>query len=233
MPESKWTEVVGVIAHDLKTPITSVKGYLELIEQVGTLNERQQQFSERALNSLKHMEQLIALLLELSWIDADRPLQCDDCDLAALLNRVTAVLEDMAARREVTVHLELEPELGAIPAESRRLEQAILNLVNNAIKYNRQGGEVWVTASKRDAQVDLTIRDTGVGIAPEDLPFIFDRFYRARSHSGAHIEGTGLGLSIVKAVIEKHGGTITLESVLGEGTTFFVALPRERGANCE
>ncbi len=231
MPKSSWTEVVGVIAHDLKTPITSVKGYLELIEQAGTLNERQQQFSERALNSLKHMEQLIALLLELSWIDADRPLQCDDCDLTALLNRVVVVLEDMAARREVTFHLDIEPELGVIPAESRRLEQAILNLLNNAIKYNRQGGEVWVTATKRDTQVDLTIRDNGVGIAPEDLPFIFDRFYR--SQSGAHIEGTGLGLSIVKAVIEKHGGTITLESVLGEGTTFFVILPKERGASCE
>ncbi|MBK8028612.1 MAG: HAMP domain-containing histidine kinase [Anaerolineae bacterium] len=233
MPESSWTEVVGVIAHDLKTPITSVKGYLELIEQVGELNERQQQFSERALNSLKHMEQLVGLLLELSWIDADRPLQCDDCDVAALLTRVVSVLEDMAARREVTCHLEIEPHLGVIPAEGRRLEQAILNLVNNAIKYNRQGGNVWVTAKKSESHVHLTIRDTGVGIAPEDQPYIFDRFYRVRSHSHEHIEGTGLGLSIVKAVIEKHGGTITLESALGEGTTFFVTLPRARGASCE
>lgn len=221
-----WTEVVGVIAHDLKTPITSVKGYLELIERVGTLNDRQQQFCERAQNSLKQMESLVTLLLELSWIDADRPLECDSCDLAALLLSSAALLEQMAARQAVLVHVEMAESVGMIQAESRRLEQAFINLINNAIKYNHQGGEVWMTASGTVDGVEVTIRDTGRGIAPEDQAHIFERFYRVRPH-GETVEGTGLGLSIVKAVIEKHSGTITLDSCVGEGSTFKVWLPRQ------
>lgn len=220
-------DVVSIIAHDLKTPITSVKGYLELIERVGTLNERQQQFSQRALNSLKQMEQLITLLLEMSWIDADQPLKRDPCDLATLLREAANLLEDMAARHEVAIHVDIAPELGIILAESRRVEQVILNLLSNAIKYNRPGGDVWLTATGTATEVEFSIRDTGIGIPPEDLPFIFDRFFRARRPGGELIEGTGLGLSIARAIVEKHGGTIRLESSLGSGTTFFVTLPRQ------
>ncbi len=224
--QETWTEVVSVIAHDLKTPITSVKGYLELIQRVGPLNERQEQFSQRALNSLKQMEHLVTLLLELSWIDADRPLQCDDCDLAVLLQECAVTLEDMAVRREVIIHLEVDPAMGIIHAESRRLEQAILNLMSNAIKYNRQGGAVWVSAINTPGGVYVSVRDTGLGIRLEDQPYIFDRFFRSSVHEGQRIEGTGLGLSIVKAVIEKHGGSITMESFVGEGSTFRFLLPQ-------
>lgn len=223
---STWTEVVSIIAHDLKTPISSVKGYIELMQVAGELNERQQQFSERALHSLQQMEQLVARLLELSWIDADRPLQRDDCHLAELVARSAELVAELARRRDVTIHLEIEPEVSVVPAESRRIEQVILNLMSNAIKYNRQGGDVWVSVKNKPDGIEVSVRDTGIGIAPEDQPHIFERFYRASVHSGEEIEGTGLGLSIVKAVVEKHHGEVNVESVVGEGTTFRFWLPR-------
>jgi len=226
MQEPNWVEIVSIIAHDLKTPITSAKGFVDLVKHSGTLNERQEHFTERALSALRQMESLVARLLEIAWIDGDRPLEPLDCDLGAVIEGAVTLLGDFADRHFVVLHVEIAPDLGTIQADERRLDQVVVNLLSNAIKYNRKGGEVWVEAHGAEESVQITIRDTGLGIAPEDLARIFERFFRSQTNHEEKIEGSGLGLSIVKAVIEKHGGHIWVESTLGAGSTFTFALPR-------
>ena len=225
-----WNDLLGVVAHDLKTPISAVKGFIELMQHVGPLNERQMHFSERALAGLQLMEQLVARLLELAWIDADRPLEPHETDLADLIAMVVELIEDQASRRKITIEVEIDPKLGTIQAEARRLEQVFLNLLSNAVKYNREGGKVWVTVANvnRKKEVQVTVRDTGQGIALEEQESVFERFVRTQASKENKVEGTGLGLSIVKAVVEKHGGRLWLESVVGEGSTFIFVLPRRQ-----
>ncbi len=232
MSEPNWVDVVSIIAHDLKTPITSARGYIELIKYSGELNERQVYFNERALVALQQMEQLVARLLELAWIDADRPLQTGVCDLVVVIHNAVSLLQEFAERRHVTVHIEIDPDLGMIQAEENRLSQVMLNLLSNAIKYNREDGEMWVTAKGTPDAVEVKVRDSGLGISPVDQRHIFERFYRARAESeNDKIEGTGLGLSIVKSLVEKHGGQVWVESELGVGSTFAFVLPREPQLN--
>ena len=223
-----WNELLGVVAHDLKTPISAVKGFIELMQHVGPLNERQMHFSERALAGLQLMEQLVARLLELAWIDADRPLEPHETDLADLITMMVELMEDQASRRKITIEVEIDPKLGTIQAEARRLEQVFLNLLSNAVKYNREGGKVWVTVVSKKKEVQVTVKDTGLGIPPEEQESVFERFVRAQASKDNKVEGTGLGLSIVKAVVEKHGGRLWLESVVGEGSSFIFVLPRRQ-----
>ena len=226
MPEPNWVDVVSIIAHDLKTPITSARGYIELVKYSGELNERQEYFNERALVALKQMEQLVARLLELAWIDADRPLQNGVCDLVVVIHNSVAMLQENADRRHVTFHIEIDPELGTIQAEENRLSQVVLNLLSNAIKYNRVNGDIWITAKGMPDSVEVAVRDTGMGISPQDQQHIFDRFFRAGQAEKEKIDGTGLGLSIVKSLVEKHGGQVWVESEMGIGSTFAFMLPR-------
>jgi two-component system phosphate regulon sensor histidine kinase PhoR len=221
-----WNDLLGVVAHDLKTPISAVKGFIELIQHTGPLNDRQTHFSERALAGLQLMEQLVERLLEVAWIDADRPLEPHETDLAELIENAAELLEDQASRRNITIHLEIDPKLGLIQAEARRLDQVMINLLSNAVKYNHEGGEVWVTAVGKRKEVQVVVRDNGQGISDDEREMIFERFFRARQSKKTKVAGTGLGLSIVKAVIEKHGGHIWLESTPGKGSIFTFVLPR-------
>ncbi len=223
---NSWVEIVSVIAHDLKTPITSVKGFIELMKHSGPLNERQEHFSERALSALKQMEGLVQRLLELAWIDADRPLEPQLCDLTLVIENAVAMLRDYADRRQIVLTVELDPDLGMVQADERRLDQVMVNLLSNAVKYNRKGGDVVVIARSLDDSVQVSVRDTGVGISEEDQQYVFERFFRSRTPHEEKIEGTGLGLSIVKAVIDKHGGQLWVESREGVGSTFTFTLPR-------
>ncbi|MBI1259450.1 MAG: hypothetical protein GC204_18435 [Chloroflexi bacterium] len=232
MSEPNWVDVVSIIAHDLKTPITSARGYIELIKYSGELNERQEYFNERALVALQQMEQLVARLLEVAWIDAERPLQTGTCDLVVVIHNSVAMLQEYSERRHVTLHVEIDPALGLIQAEENRLSQVVLNLLSNAIKYNRPQGDVWVTAKGSADSVEVSVRDTGVGISPDDQRHIFDRFFRANTgHEKEKIDGTGLGLSIVKSLVEKHGGQVWVESQVDVGSTFAFILPRSPQLN--
>jgi signal transduction histidine kinase len=225
-PEESWSELLNIVAHDLKSPITAVKGYIELIQQAGTLNDKQQHFSERALVGLEHMAGLITKLLDIAWIDADRPPELTECNLEGLIQEAMAMLEQTAHQREITLHAEIDPNLGTIMADVRRMTQVVNNLLSNAIKYNRDGGAVYLKAQGGPDTIWLTVQDTGIGIAPEDQTHLFERFYRSKAGVEAKIEGNGLGLSIVKGVVERHQGRIWFETVPDEGTTFHVTLPR-------
>lgn len=220
-------DLLSNFAHDLKTPLSSVRGYLELVGVSGKLNDRQQYFTNRADEALERMQQMIEDLLDFARMEADAAINMEVCDLREIADETMRLLNGAAEDKAVHFHLNLPTDLVHVHADKRLLRLALMNLMTNAIKYNRHGGRVTIAthdAPGRFLQVEVT--DTGIGIPKKALEKIFERFYRVPSKDSHKTEGTGLGLSIVKAIVEKHGGTITVESTIGVGSSFYVTLPQ-------
>ena len=223
----QWFDLLREVAHDLNTPITAMKGFLELVEQVGPLNERQERYLHKVGSSLQNMHQLVQMLLDIAWLDAKRVPDRKPVDLTPIVQDAALMLEGIAALRDIQIEVDVAPDLGLIMGDENRLKQAITNLVGNAVKYNRDGGSVLVSAHGEPDEVHIAVRDSGLGISEDDVPHLFNPLFRVQGNNAARIEGTGLGLAIVKGVIEKHQGRIWVESKLDEGSTFFVTLPRD------
>ncbi|NWF68048.1 MAG: HAMP domain-containing histidine kinase [Chloroflexi bacterium] len=222
---TETTHLVRTVAHDLKSPLGAVKGYIDLIRHTGPLNERQQHFVQRALDGMTYMEHLIANLLTLSRVSGETPLEFGECDLHMLVREALDLAESQVLRRHLTVHFE-NNGVTTVAGDQRLLAQVVHNLLNNAIKYNRDGGDVWISLSREREVVRLSVRDNGIGIAAADLPHIFEQFYRSTAGVEHQVEGSGLGLAIVKTIVQQHQGQIHVESQLGQGSIFTVVLPR-------
>jgi signal transduction histidine kinase len=171
------------------------------------------------------MVALITDLLEITRIEAGIPLKLTACRVAEYLEMVSIALSAQAASKQITVEQDIPADLPQVQADPARLRQVLTNLVSNAIKYTPDGGRVRLSARSDDGRVLVQVADTGIGISAEDMPRVFDRFFRAQNVVLQEIEGTGLGLSIVKSLVERHGGQVWLESAPGEGTTFYFTLP--------
>jgi signal transduction histidine kinase len=224
------TELMSIIAHDLKTPVSAVRGFLELIPQLGALNEGQMRYLDRAHMALDRMERMISSLLEFARLESGvRRLQHTDVDLVEMTHACADFVIEIAHKRGIKIHLPSDDKPIHIPADMDLLGHVITNLLTNAVKYNRDGGEVWVTVSKTATEARVDIRDTGIGIAPKDQLHVFDRFFRVNSKDKS-IEGTGLGLAICKTIIDLHGGRIWVSSELGVGSTFSFVLPLKVGS---
>jgi two-component system NtrC family sensor kinase len=221
------SEFVSIVSHDLRTPLTAIRGYVSLLPRVGPLNEQQQDFVTRVERSMDSIVDLIADLLDIGKIEAGV-----DWEMAAV--PLHAVVHEVADRLRANVELHRQtftvkaPELSPVLGNRRRLEQVVANLVGNAIKYTPDGGAIDVTLAEDDGFLVLHVRDTGIGISLDDQRRIFDKFYRVESEATERISGTGLGLSIVKAIIKKHAGRVWVQSELGKGSTFTVLLPHYR-----
>jgi signal transduction histidine kinase len=220
--DSDWLHTV---AHDLKTPINSVRGCVDMVMQLGPLNERQEHFAERALAGLKRMEHMVNRLLDITWVDADAPLEIDEVSLYDVVNEPVDLLREMADKRNIRLEVELDPRVDTISVDVRRLGQVIDNLVSNAIKYNHDGGTVSVKVVYQYDSLLVTVQDSGIGIAQDEQARVFERFFRSRRGIELRIEGTGLGLAIARAIVHKHNGRIWFESQPDQGTTFFFTLP--------
>jgi len=203
-----------------------MKTLIDGIAEVGELNEKQRYFADRARTKLITMAQMMTTVLEMAWVGAEHPLSVSPVSLRTLVAHNVSLLEDVAAARNIEMRVNIPEEFPLIDADERMVNQIVLNLLANAVKYNVDGGFVSVTVREEPDRVYLIIQDSGKGIPVEDQPFVFERFYRARAVS--KIEGTGLGLAIVKTAVERHGGEITFTSQLGTGTTFTVILPRRQ-----
>jgi signal transduction histidine kinase len=221
-PNSEW---LNTVAHDLKTPINSVRGCIELVKQLGPLNERQEHFASRAMAGLQRMEHLVSRLLDISWADANVELDLSAVSLKAAIEEAVNLLEEMASTRSIVVSIQVDSRIGRLLIDARRIAQVLDNLISNAIKYNRDGGEVKIAANHQGDHILISVGDTGLGISEEDQPRVFERFFRSRQGVALKIEGSGLGLAITEAIVQKHGGRIWFESVLDEGTTFYFTLP--------
>ena len=221
------SDLVAVVAHELKSPISAVRGYIELVGQAGELSEIQLRYCDRAMAGLERMEELIASLLEMSRLEKAAKLDFADCDLGALMRSAVDLVENIAQKRGVTIHLATDNELRVVSGDKRLLAQVMTNLLTNAIKYNQENGTIWVEVSNQPEFVQVNVSDNGVGIPEEDQPHVFEAFFRAGNSAQTRASGSGLGLAIVRTVIHKHQGYIWVRSVEGEGSTFSFTIPRK------
>ncbi len=215
-------------SHELKTPLTVLRTGIERSLTHPTTSPDVMETLEETLLEVNRMAELVDSLLTLARADEGRaPLHLDDLDLRETLAELAETASILGEQAAVEVAVEVPPEPVRMHADRSRLRQLLQNLLSNAIKYTSAGGEVWIGSTLEDGNVVLTVRDSGMGIAPGDLEHIFDRFWRAdqaRSRTGSR-PGAGLGLAICKWIAEAHGGSIEVQSKPGRGTTFTVVLP--------
>jgi len=221
-------DFVANVSHELRTPLASIKAVIETL-QGGALDDRAaaEDFLSRADLEVDRLAQMVEELLELSRIESGEvPLAREPVDLTAVVTRAIARLSAQAGKQEVVLAAEIEAGLPAVTGDAERLERAVVNLIHNAIKFTPPGGTVDVSVTLSGASVSVFVVDTGAGISPEDLPRVFERFYK--TDQSRHGGGTGLGLAVVKHTVEAHGGTVTAESEPGRGSTFSFVIPVAR-----
>jgi signal transduction histidine kinase len=217
-------QMTADIAHDLRTPLTVISGYLEALRD-GDLKPTPARL-EAMYTEVQHLKRLVADLRTLSLADAgELSLNRQRVSVPELLNRVATAYRHQAERQQITLSLQAEKTVPDIEADSERLVQVLGNLMSNALRYTPEGGQIVLAARSQANRVLVQVKDTGPGISPAELPHIFHRFYRG-DQSRRQTEGeSGLGLAIAKAIVEAHGGTITADSTVGQGTTFSITLP--------
>jgi two-component system NtrC family sensor kinase len=219
------SEFVSTVSHDLRTPLTTIQGYVELLDRAGPLNSMQETFINKALVSLDHITDLITDLLDIGRIEADYDLEMKPLRLDAMIQHTVESHQVEAENSGLDIASKLPDTPLWVCGNRRRLQQVFDNLVSNAIKYNEPGGWVQIEAYRTNDHIFASVSDNGIGIPPKAQPKIFERFFRVQSPNTEDIRGTGLGLAIVKSVIEKHKGRIWVESTLGQGSTFSFILP--------
>jgi len=225
--ENVRREFVANVSHELKTPLTSIKGYVEtLLEGAIDDPKHNRAFLQTIHEHTNNLGQMIDDVLNLSTIEAQRvSYRFESVAVNEVVERIVNALEPMAKTKKVSISAEWPERLPKVRADREKLAQIVMNLLDNAIKFNKAGGKVRITAEPYGKELRLRVEDTGRGISPEDLPRIFERFFRGNKDRSHEIPGTGLGLAIVKHLTEAHQGTVTAQSVLGQGSTFQVTLP--------
>jgi signal transduction histidine kinase len=221
--------MISDVAHELRTPLANIRGYLE------ALRDRVVEPSPEVVDSLYDeamiLSRLVDDLQELALAEAGQlRLAREPVDVADVVQQAVQSFQPQAAAKGLTVEAELAGALPPVDADRQRVGQVLRNLLRNAVAYTPAGGKVTVSARQVGEEVEVAVRDTGVGIAPEHLPYIFERFYRADRSRTRSTGGAGLGLTIVKELVEAHGGHVRVESQVGAGSTFTFTLPVAHGA---
>jgi len=212
-------------SHELKTPVTSIQTLAEALDiTLRTDPTRAPMLTKRLVDEAERMARLVGDLLDLRRLEEPGPLERTSVDLAEVVRRTVAEHLPRAEARDIEIDVDL-PDTAILAAVPTDIDVIVKNLVSNAIKYNEDGGRVGVRLTSMDGTLVLTVADTGIGIPQQDHARVFERFYRVDTARSRATGGTGLGLSIVRHAVERHHGSIAVESLLGEGTTFTVRLP--------
>ncbi len=223
------TEFVNTVSHDLRSPLTLMRGYATMLEMVGQLNEQQKGYIVKMITGVESMTRLVNNLLDLGRIDVGVGLRLETVLLQDIIEHVTTTLQMQASQKEIELTLELPQDTSPlIQADQALLQQAIYNLVENALKYTPQGGKVMVRLKIQGDSILFSVQDTGIGVSPADQARLFEKFYRGTQREAREQKGSGLGLAIVKSIAERHGGKVWLESELGKGSTFFLQVPLQQ-----
>lgn len=222
-------EFLSVASHELRTPLAALLGSAQLLQRRaardGSLGERDRRMLDALVEQAKRLSRMMSELLDVTQIAANRvTLDCQPLDLARLVRRVTEELRPSMASH--LIRLELPAEPAPLLGDELRLAQVVTNLLQNAVKYSGPGSEVMVRVEVEPAQLRLVVADQGIGIAPAELPRLFERYYRAPNAGGGRVAGMGIGLYVVKQLVELHGGTVAVASVEGQGSVFTVTFPR-------
>jgi signal transduction histidine kinase len=228
------SEFLANMSHELRTPLNAIIGFSEVLTErmFGELNEKQDEYLHDIYASGQHLLSLINDILDLSKIEAGRmELEPVDFDLPGAIDNALTLVRERAGRRGITLGRAIDERVSAIRADERKVKQVLLNLLSNALKFTPEGGRIDVRAAVNDGMVEVSVADTGVGIAPEDQEAVFEEF-RQVGTADKKVEGTGLGLALSRKFIELHGGRIWVKSQVGTGSTFTFTIPvcREPGA---
>jgi signal transduction histidine kinase/HAMP domain-containing protein len=222
------SEFLASMSHELRTPLNAVIGFSEVLldRMFGELNPKQDEYLQDIVTSGRHLLSLINDILDLAKIEAGRmELEITDFDLPQAIDNSITLVRERAARRAITLAIDVDPRLGEIKGDERKVKQVLLNLLSNAIKFTPEGGRVEVQAALADGFAEISVIDTGVGIAPADHETVFEEFRQVGSDYAKKHEGTGLGLTLSRRFVELHGGKIWVKSELGRGATFTFTLP--------
>jgi signal transduction histidine kinase len=226
------SEFLANMSHELRTPLNAIIGFSEVLaeQMFGELNDKQAEYLADILESGRHLLSLINDILDLSKIEAGRmELEAAEFDLPGAIETTLLLMRERAGRKGIQVERAIDEGLTIVCADERKVKQILLNLLSNAVKFTPEGGRVDVRAEARDELAEISVTDTGVGIAAEDQAAVFEEF-RQVGASAKRVEGTGLGLALSRKFVELHGGRIWLTSRLGEGSTFTFTLPLRRDA---
>jgi two-component system phosphate regulon sensor histidine kinase PhoR len=221
-------DFVANVSHELRTPLSILRGYIEtLLDSPKTPREELTRILRVMKRHSDRLELLVEDLLTLAQLESGNPnLQTGTVDLSSFLPEMVRDLEKKLTGKQLKIIVDVPIEFSPICADRTRIQEALYNLLDNAVKYSRERGEIRLSARHREAEIELAVSDDGIGIAKEDLPRIFERFYRAdKARSPDKVRGTGLGLAIVKHIAQLHGGRVEAESELEKGTTIRVMLP--------
>jgi signal transduction histidine kinase len=221
------SEFLANMSHELRTPLNAIIGFSEVLSErmFGEINEKQADYIGDILESGQHLLYLINDILDLSKIEAGRmELETTDFDLPSVIESTLMLVRERAHRRAITLARNIDERLAMIRGDERKVKQVLLNLLSNALKFTPEGGQIGVQAELRDGAAEISVTDTGVGIAPEDQDTVFEEF-RQVGMASKKVEGTGLGLAISRKFIELHGGKIWVKSQVGAGSTFAFTLP--------
>jgi signal transduction histidine kinase len=221
------SDFLASMSHELRTPLNAIIGFSEVLSErmFGELNEKQDEYLKDIYSSGTHLLSLINDILDLSKIEAGRmELELTDFDLPQAIDNTLTLVRERAGRRAIALHQSVEEHLGEIKGDERKVKQVLLNLLSNALKFTPEGGRVEVLARVVDGMAEISVTDTGVGIAPEDQEAIFEEF-RQVGTAEKKAEGTGLGLTLCRKFIELHGGRIWVKSQVGAGSTFSFTVP--------
>jgi len=235
--DSLKSEFVSTVSHDLRSPLSLIRGYATMLEMVGDLNEQQTNYVRKIMGGIESMACLVNNLLDLGRIEAGVGLKLEMVSVKDILETVIGAFQLQATQRQIRLSMELVPGGVQIPlmveADQALLQQALNNLVENALKYTEQSGKVhvraeYVPAETKGPGVLFSVLDTGIGIAPVDQVRLFEKFYRVARRGKVEQRGTGLGLAIVKSIAERHAGRVWVESQLGKGSAFYLFIPVKR-----
>lgn len=219
------SEFVATVSHDLRTPLTLMRGYGTMLSMVGSLTEKQREFLGKILGTIDSMAHLVDNLLDLGRIEAGVGLKLEAVEVAAVIRDVVAAFRAQAVNKQLALEVEVSDGMVPIEADATLLRQAVANLLDNALKFTKPGGWVRLRANQEGGRQRISVEDSGLGIAPADQARLFEKFYRFGREEASRERGSGLGLAIVKSIVDQHGGKVTVESQLGVGSRFTLDLP--------
>jgi len=226
--DQRRRELIANVSHDLRTPLTALHGYLETLLMKGSelSLDKQREYLETAARSSLRLSKLVVELFELAKLESRAaPLELEAFSLGDLMQDVAEEFALVAEQNGVRLRTRIDGNLEPVSGDIEMIERVLQNLLQNAINHTRAGGEVTLEAAQGPQTIAVSVTDTGCGIPQEDLPYIFDRFYKARNNSVQNAQGAGLGLAIAKRILDLHGASINAKSVINEGTTFDFSLP--------
>jgi GAF domain-containing protein/anti-sigma regulatory factor (Ser/Thr protein kinase) len=222
------SEFLANMSHELRTPLNAIIGFSEVLGErlFGELNDKQAEYTEDILSSGRHLLSLINEILDLSKVEAGRmDLEMAAFDLPLAIDNARTFVRERATKHGITLDVDVDERLGEFVGDERKIKQILLNLLSNAVKFTPERGRIGISARQVDGSVEISVSDTGIGIAPEDQPKVFEEFRQVGTDYAHKGEGTGLGLTLAKKFVELHGGRIWVESEVGRGSTFTFTLP--------